>query len=357
MTMTSIGSIEAYPASQDLTWSGSSANATFDTSTDVLSVIFQIPATGTLSNIHYRIVSVSSPSMTHRIELRTVDGTTGKPNAAGTLYGSSSSVTVSAATYAANTNYTATVNATATAGDVVALVFDLSAFTSGSFNQLMRFGGQLDGGVGQFPYQMTNTAAADVLAVLQINAFALEYGADTYYPLNFTALVGTVAQVTVSNSGVTRRGNRLRSAVPRRACGIWIEGDLDGDCFLRLRKQSDDSVLATVTVDASDRASGTAGKFEYLFDGGTTFNLVAGTDYYVLVEGNSATTDGIYLLSNVPENAQLDGLSGGKNTYGTSYNAGYTDVNTSRYSIGIIYDGLDDGAGGSGGGGQRVIGG
>ncbi len=333
---------------------GSGANFTFDTSTDVMAIIFQIPATGTISAVHYRVNGVSSPVMTHRVELRTVDATTGLPSAAGTLYGSSTSITVNAATYGAATNYTAAVNATgATAGDIAALVFDLSAFTSGSFTQTQRWGSvfQQTGIFTQaFPYQMTNTAASDVLAACSTNAFALEYGSDTYYPIfgiNACVATATVVTNTVSNSGVTRRGNRIRSPIPRRICGIWIDGDLDGDCFLRARLAADDSILATATLDKDIRGIAGSGTQCRLFDAGATFSMAAGADYYALLEGNSATTDAIFSIATVPENAQLDQLDGGKFTYGTSYNSGYSDVSTSRYGIGFVYDQLSDGAGGS----------
>ncbi|MEG7660791.1 hypothetical protein, partial [Listeria monocytogenes] len=82
-----------------------------------------------IDKIHYRIVSTASPVLTHRIELRTV--TSGSPSAAGVLYGSSTSITDAAVTAG---NKTAAVNANSgvTIGDVAAIVFDLSAYTSGS---------------------------------------------------------------------------------------------------------------------------------------------------------------------------------------------------------------------------------
>jgi hypothetical protein len=347
MAMTAIGGVLRIP-SFDSVLTGSSGVFTWDTSTDVLSWVFKIPATGTIANVHYRVSGVTSPSMTHRIQLRTVSATTGLPSAAGTLYGSSTSITVSAATYSTNTNYTAAVNCTgATAGDVVALVFDLSAFTSGSFTQQQRYGGTIGGGVQNFPYQMTNTAASDVLAALTSNCFALEYSGDTYYPIaGMDAIVSAgSASTTVSNSGVTRRGNRFRPTVDMRAVGVWVGGDLDGDCYLRLRLQSDDSLLATATFDKDLRSTTSAADSYHQFDAGATVSLTAGLDYYITLEGNSATSCGIHSISSVPEAAMFGQLSGGATCYGTSYNASYTDASTQRYAIGLLVDAFDVGGG------------
>ena len=320
----------------------SGTNFTFDGLTDLLAVVFMIPATGTISKVHYRIGSSSSPVCTQRIELRTVDTTTGLPNAAGTLYGSSTSITVANPTTGLKT---AAVNCTgATAGDLVALVFDISAFTSGNFGVQQRFGGSP---AHQFPYIVTNTTGATAVAVNNVNVIGLEYGTDTFFPMMWnTVAAGPLSQPTLSNTGTSRRGNRIRSAVPRRAVGAYVFGDIDGDSFLRLRLAADDSLLATATLDSNVRGSvNLAGVTNALFDSAATYVLAAGVDYYVLLEGNSATTCSINLINGVPTNAQLDQISGGKNCYGTSWNGGYSDINTSRYGIGILYDGLDDGAG------------
>ncbi len=342
MTMVSTGEISRFPYTQDE--SGIAAallGFTFDTSTDQLSVIFHIAQTGTIANVHYRISTSTTPSCTFRCELRTVDATTGLPNAAGTLYGSSTSITQTNPTTG---NKTAAVNCTgATAGDLVALVFDLSVYTSGSFVVVQRHAGAVAGGAGMFPYDALSTAGSLAVAINAFNTWALEYTGGLYYPLERNMIVATATTTTVTNSGVTRRGNRFRSTVPRRAVGVWVYLDMDGDVVLRLRLQSDDSILATATLDKDVRGGAAGGPIEVFFDARATYNLAAGVEYYVLVEGTTATAATIYSIINIPANAQLDQLNGGHNIYGTSYNSGYTDVDTSRYYIGILYDGLDDG--------------
>lgn len=342
MTIISTGEISKYPNMDDMGWAATaSLTQTFDGAADSLAVILHVPATGTISNVHYWIHSVTSDVLTLRIELRTVDATTGLPNAAGTLYGSSTSITSANPTAGAKT---AAVNCTgATKGDLIAVVFDLSAYTSGSFAFRERIGAAMNGGIIFFPYIVPNTAGSAAVAASAMNCFALEYSGTTYYPLEINACVGTLSSPTVTSTGSIRRGNRFRPPFSYRACGMYVYGDLDGDTLLRIRKASDDSILATATLDKDVRGGASTGQMCVLFDAGATANLTAGVDYYALLEGNSATTSTISLLSAIPTN-QIGQLAGGVNCYGTLYSSSvYNDDATQRYAVGILYDGIDAG--------------
>ena len=339
---------------------------TFDTSTDVLAIIFQVPFTGTLSNVHYRIATVASPVMTHRIEIRTVDATTGKPSAANTLYGSSTTITVDASTYAAATNYTAAVNATgATAGDLAAIVFDLSAFTSGNFTQqeskLSVWAAQL-ARASAFPYQMTNTAASDVLAADFMSCLALEYSGTVFYPIYpGIGFVGTTTSTTSTSNGATRRaGNAFTPLTPRRARGIYAIADIDGATTLTLRLASDDSILATATPDKDVRGSASNAPQWFMFDSGATYTLAAGTGYYVTMNGTDATGGVLYGFNNGVSQAMLGASPGGTNCFGVTHNGtAYTNLTTAnavtRYHIGLITDQEDNGVGAGGSGGGMVM--
>jgi len=331
-------------------------NFTFDASTDRMVAVFQILKSGTVDKVHYRINAVTSPVMTHRIELRTVDATTGLPSAAGTLYGSSTSITVDASTYAAGTNYTAAINATVTAGDLVALVFDLSAYTSGSFTQLDRIGPYLGDAASSnrqslVPYGIRNTAASDALNTFMPGGFLLEYASSTFHPVvpTYLNMVGTSSSVAVTNSGTTRRGNKFTPTVPRRAIGIYATLDLDGSVTLTLRLASDGSLLATATPDKDVRGSTSVTDGFWLFDAGATYNLAAGTAYYIGVEGQDATGATVYYHT-APSAGALGCMPGGTNCFGFTYAGSYSDANTTIYALGLITDQEDDGTGGGSGG-------
>jgi hypothetical protein len=347
--------IAPFPARPTWLQNAAPVNATFDSASDALIAVFQILKSGTIDNVHYRINGVTSPVATHRIELRTVDATTGLPSAAGTLYGGSTSITVNAATYAAGTNYTAAINATVTAGDLVALVFDLSAYTSGSFTQLDRMGPYLGDAissnrVSSLPYGIRNTTGSNVLNSVMPGGFALEYSGGVFQPVTplYVNFVGTASSVTVANTGTTRRGNKFRPPTKRRAIGIYGTFDLDGNVTLTLR-DSGGTLLATATPDKDVRGSTAISDGFWMFDSGTTVTLTAGSDYYVGMEGQDATGGIIYYATGV-SNAMLGCMPGGTTTYGFTYAGSYSDANTTLYAIGLLTDQEDDGASAGGGG-------
>lgn len=338
-------------------------NFTFDASTDLLALVFQIPKTGTIDAVHYRVTGVTSPVMTHRISLQTVSATTGLPDGSGSLYGSSTAITVDASTYGANTNYEAAVNCTgATKGDVAALVFDLSAFTSGSFTQYKGPGDFLGGPRSSgntkpvFPYEVQNTTGSPAKFGFgcTFTAYALEYSGGEFVPIGVGfSVVGTAISTTASNSGTTRAGNRYRPVAKRRACGIWCTAGIGGNVLLRLRLQSDDSILATATVDKDQVMSGAALYHDRFFDSGATVQLTPGTDYYITLEGNDATGGDLLGFGNIVSVASLRSLTADENCYGVTYAGSYTSYTTAnavrRYNIGLITDQEDDGTGGGGG--------
>lgn len=343
-----------------------SSDFTFDAidiNSDLLAGVFQIPKTGTIDKVHYRTgTAVSSPVMTHRIELRTVDATTGLPNGAGTLYGGSTSIAVDASTYAANTNYTAAVNATgATKGDIAAVVFDLSAFTSGSFTQVRRvsdwLGTTIGGKANAFPYGVNGSSPAAPVknsSGQPPQCWALEYSGGLFVPVTGVyGYVGSRASTTLQSTGTVRGGNYFVPATPRRAIGIYCDlPAFSGAAKLSLRTVSGDTEVATCTLD-KDVIGTTTAILYALFDGGATYTLAAGTAYYVVAEATDASGIQLSYLGSGVSLAMLDICSGKQNCYGVTYASGsytsYTSANAvRRYGIGLITDQEDNGAGGSG---------
>lgn len=346
----------------------SSASIVFDaiaTNSDMIATVFEIPKTGTLDKIHYRVSTSTSPNLTLRTELRTVNAATGIPDAAGSLYGSSTSITSVNPTTG---NKTAAVNATVTAGDVVAAVWDLSAFTSGSINLRSTNGSYLGSAATgrnfSFPYRVTGnspSAPAKDTGGNPLQAFMLEYSGGVFVPImGINGWVGDATTQSVTNSGTVRVGNAYRPPTPRRAVGIYMDGLFTGGIVLRLRLASDDSVLATATPDKDILAYATAGQAQFMFDAGATVTLSAGTDYYITMEGTDATGGTLHGLTAGVSQAMLGAVSGGQNCYGVTHNgSAYTTYlsadNVRRYGIGLITDQEDDGTGG-GGGGMRLVG-
>ena len=321
---------------------------TFDAITDTYNVVFRIPASGNIDNIHYRVSVSTSPLLTFNVSVQTVDTTTGLPT--GTNYKGHTSVTSVNPTTGNKVANVAIVSAVA--GDEVALVFSVSAYVSGSLAILVGWSGS---GAAQskpaYPYAVTNTAAANVLATLNSSCheFGLEYSTG-YFPCvggtEMGMLVGTQTSNAVTNSGTTRRANIVRPPTACRCVGVWCQANIGGAVLLQLRDAITDTVLATATPDKDVRGITTVDTYFYPWDAGATVTLVGGTDYYVSFEGTDVTGGTLYQMVNIPAVAQLDGISGGKNCYGFAYAGSWAAANTTRNQIGLILDQFDSGGGG-----------
>lgn len=351
MSLVAIGAPFAYPDFVP-TFGSAHSTFTFDALNDLTSTVFKIPASGNIDNIHFRVVSVSSPVLTLSISVQTV---TAAGLASGTNYKTHTTVTLANPTTG---NKSANVAITgAVAGDEVCIVIKCTAYTSGSATIIYGFGSTTT--ALNYPYRTANTGAGEAVAALNgIAAFSAEYASAAFHPAVQSGGAMICAgrnTATVNNSGTTRRGNIIRPPMKCRASGIWASADTDGGCTFNLRLGSDGSQVtgAVVTPVTAVRAAQTLGTFFYPFDAGATAELTAGTDYYVDIEGTDATNSTITLIDNIPAVAHLDQLSGGQNCYGVTYAGSYVAANTTRYAIGLMIDQLDDG---SGGGGLRLAG-
>jgi hypothetical protein len=332
---------------------------TFDAITDTYNIIFRIPASGNIDNIHYRVSTSTTPNLTLSVSVQTVDPATGLPT--GTNYKGHTTVTSVNPTTG---NKVANVGIVgAVAGDEVSLDFGITAYTSGLIALLVGWSGS---GAAQakpaYPYAIANTAAANVFATLNSSAheFALEYADGAYFPCvggrEMGMLVGTQTSNAVTNSGTTRRANIIRPPTACRCIGVWCQANIGGGVSLVLRDALTDAVLATATPDKDVRGIATVDTYFYPWDAGATVNLVGGTDYYISFEGTDATGGTLYQMTNIPAVAQLDGISGGQNCYGFNYAGSWVAANTTRNQLGLILDQFDNGAGGGGGGTEFVTG-
>lgn len=332
------------------------ASLAFNSGAISLALIGRIPKTGTIVNVHYRTSAISAPVMTQRAELRTVNATTGVQDAAGSLYGGSTSITVTDAAITTG-NKTAAVNASATAGEVFAFVLDTSSYTSGSFTIRTTNGSYLGSAASgrnfAFPYRVTSGVKDTGGNPWQ--AVVLEYsGGEFVQVMGVNNWVGDATSQAVTNSGTVRVGNAFTPPTPRRAVGMYMDGLFTGGIVLRVRLASDDSILATVTPDKDILSYATSGQDQFVFDSGTQLSLAAGVGLYLTMEGTDATGGTLNGLTAGVSQAMLGAVSGGQNCYGVTHNgAAYTTYltanNVRRYGIGLITDQEDDGTGGGGG--------
>ena len=153
---------------------------------------------------------------------------------------------------------------------------------------------------------------------------------------------------TAFNSASTpdERGLYFSSPVPVRASGIWVYVDADADFDLKLYDSDGSTVLKTIAVDTDLRAL-VAARIQYHYFPASQ-ELLANTNYR-LTALPGASSIGLAEFT-VNAAAIMDAFSGGQACHLTTRaDAGaWTQTTTQRPIMGLIIDGLSDGAGGGG---------
>lgn len=314
---------------------------TIDAAGEKFGFIFRVPRTGTIDRVGFSTRAVTT-AQTLRAGLETTDTTNFLPT--GTQYGGSAVGTQ--ATPAANTFYEVTLgtSATATKGDVIALVVQ---FDSTVGNLVV---GTVDneGGASltSFPFVAGYTTAWAKSAGL-IGMCSIRYSDGVYEPLG--QCIPTSPRVdTFFNSGsaADEIGNRFTLPAPVRVTGVF-SGVAHATVAVDYVLYEGTTALATISIAAGESAAN--GYETYLFTSEIT--LAAGTVYRLVAK--PTTTSNVNVREAVMLNAaMMDMIPGGSDWYKTSrVDAGaWTDDSTRRiWALGLLVDQIDDATGGSGG--------
>lgn len=308
-----------------------------DASGEKAAFIVQIPKTGTISKVGFRTGTVTT-SETLNVGIYTVDGS-GDPTT--TAYGS---MTVGTQTSpASNTNYLVTLGAAATAtqGDVVAIVIEFAS-TIGSLNIA-----HASTVTQVFPYADLYTGSWAKTATVPVCSF--EYNDGSY-----AVVQGVLPPCSITNStyntGSTPDEYALYFKVlgPCTVSGAQIYGgsSANGADFDVILYDSDGTtVLKSKSMDGDTRAGTTStNPATVLFSSGQ--NLTANTFYYLALKPTTANNVRLLRLTSLPSAASMDSLPGGQNFYeSTRADAGsWTNSTTSRPLIMPIITAIDNGS-------------
>lgn len=312
------------------------ASLLIDASGERAAAILKVPKTGIITKVGFLTRTVTT-SQTLRVSLETV--TNGDPS--GTLYGGSAAGTQTAP--ASNTFYTVTLGtaATATKGDLIAVVIDFDS-TVGSVNI---------GAIGLgciFPYCdlfTTSWTRSNLSPVI-----SLEYNDGSYEYMGTMPM--SALNLTWLDSGSTPDEWALQFSLPfpTRAIGCWIH--VDGDNPFDVVLYEGTTELTSVSLDANIR--GLNADAVYIFiPFATAQSLSANTTYYLAIKPTTTSTVRIASFD-VAASAVMGCFLGGTNfVLATRADSGaWSTTDTSRPFMGIVVDQFDDGAGG--GGGLRV---
>ena len=164
------------------------------------------------------------------------------------------------------------------------------------------------------------------------------------------------------------QGMAFQFPVPLSVCGIVLmvsDKDqefaaqlYDSDGFTILRGGTSTSDPAAGFLDSDIRATQGAEAMVIPF---APYTITANTIYRVALQAQNNTNRTYFMNIECPSTAEMASLPGNGNMYLTQHNgvpsdpASWNDVTTSFPTIGLLIDGLDDGAGGGGSSGRRLI--
>jgi hypothetical protein len=307
-------------------------------------IVFQVPRTGNIRYVSFVVATVgSAPTGVHDVRLETVDAATGL--ATGTLVGTNTNNTQLLNTTGWKT-VQLTADASVTEGQMVALMVvapgaNFGAIRTGSFTN---FEG------AQVPYSLLAPAGG---TRSQIGApMAVEYDDATIPVLQTSWPASSItAQTYQSGTNPNRRGIIFSVPFACRLSGCVASLNATGD-FNVVFYATDGVTATTVATSDKDVRAGVVGKNTIDFT--TKPTLVANTPYRLVFVPTTATTMTLYTMT-LSASKYLAGFPGGTAIYQTTVNGApaaegdWTQTDTSRPLIGLMFDQVDDGTGAPGG--------
>lgn len=311
--------------------------------------VFRVPRTGTIDRIGFSVRDVTN-SQTLRGGLETTDATNFLPT--GTQYGGSLVATQTSPV--ANTFYELTLAtaATATRGDIVAIVVQFDA-TVGSVT-IGKIDNQGGTGITAFPFVAAFTAAWAKNAG-SIGANSVRYSDGVYEPIGMCVPTRTRADTSfnINSASADEIGNRFTVPAPMRTIGFYSGVGHATATPVDYVLYEGSTVLSTVSVVAGLIAA--SGYQAYYWDSPVT--LAADIVYRLVAKATS--TANVNVREAIMLNAGMfNMIPGGAEWHKTSrVDAGvFADDPLRRiWSLGLLIDQVDNGVSAGGGVGPRIL--
>lgn len=327
---------------------------TIDAANEAAGTVCLAPRTGNIAAIWYATRDVTTgATIEGRIE--SVDSS-GKPS--GSLVGTNTNGTVAMGNGDDNSvlGITLTAAAAVTAGQELAVIIKNPPSSFGNW--------QIAQGVRDFnntrlPYGVANTSGA--WAVFSQNPptqIALVYDDGKAYPIHgvhppCSAITSSSVSTSTTPDVI---GLRFRVEAAMRFAGAWLWIDSDGAFDVKLVDStyvqgSGTGVLSTVSRTPTTRNDTSPG---IEFVPMPTVEIAANTYYRLLVEPTSTTAVIVYAFT-TPSLALMDAWHGGRDFHLTTAkdptgDGDWTNYNSGTFRqpfIGVFFDGVEDGSGGS----------
>jgi hypothetical protein len=329
--------------------------------------VFQVPKTGTLDKVEFRIGAVTiDGSSVLRVSFQDLNDTDGNPDGTQDQYRDIAAGSVSANSWITPGLMTSDGTDTGTkrnvtAGQFMAFVVEYQTFAGTNAVQITGFMRSTFGGM---PHGLLYTTSWSEISSNASPVMALRYDDGSYEAPLGTFPISNFTEVAFnSNSTPDERGLYFQVPFPTRLKGGFFAVDLAGAgrAFdILLYQQGNDTPLATLSVDG-DLLFGWGADRGSLFLFPNPVPLSKDT-YYRLVVRPTATGFNAGLQEfDVASAVIMNAMEGGQNwhytartdgaTTGGTLNDGWTQTTTKRPFISPLFDQFHDGIGGSSGGG------
>jgi len=313
-------------------WNSATGSLTMnDAINDKVALIFYSPKTGNIDRIAFR-TGGQSGTQVGRVSLKALDGATGDPT--GGDYGGSAP---GAWTPAANTDFSVLLAApgAVTRGDILAVVIDLSGFTSGSVTVVyaasaFAIGGDPDG----LPYVSTTTTGT-WLRREDMPAIGIHFDDGDW----ISAQIGNIPGSVTYAPGV-EVGFLFQIPFPARCFGAEFTAEFQaGFTFIAKLYDASDNVLAMQTYDSD--AMDVGGDRLLFLTWPSSVSLLANTNYRVTIQHDSGSAKRMLRHSRMPDAAMKAGFpwsDGSRWTWTTRSGGAWTETTTFMAMCGLFLD-------------------
>jgi len=317
-------------------------------STDSVAYILSCPRGGVLDKIYFRTGTVYVGA-TISVSVEGVDDTSGAPDGTPLSAGATAQVVIDSANDDTGFIANLTEGVAVSTGQYISVRLQNPVSDSGQ----MRFSCVDATNFGQVSGYTTKMSSS----VWSKNSFGgvlgLGFTDDTWStPVNWNVYNSVSVLSVASNSAYNHIGNKITMRFPATTIGCWLWADIDANVNVYLY-DSDSVVIATATFDNNMvSANSNAPQFSYF---NTQVSLATG-GVYRLVAVPQTTTAIAFNTFDTYNSALMDAMEWGTDVIAsTRTDAGaWSDMNTKRVMISLIFNGIDDGAGTGGGGGTTI---
>lgn len=329
--------------------------------------VIQVPKTGTLKKIGWKIYSVSSPVLTVKVCLETVGNTVGVPISATyatkVLYAPSAE-SADITSFSAGTRFdeiNGSTGISVTGGDFMAVTIRCTARTSGN---IIVGASQYGGSSYACPWDVGYVVQTPVYTYLSVGGTGTQW----YWPFltleydgEFVPVHGVIPCATGSslgwNSGSTTAvyGMKFKTPFGCRLCGCWINADFDQDVNLYLYDSDEYTVFSGFPLTlSSTKRKFTSGELRYILF--TTQPTLSANTWYRLAIVPTTTTPNVTTYYCTPsDDGTITGMSGllsGTDVIATKINSlpssgshSWTDTDTVIMMWWLAIDQIDIGSG------------